>query len=172
MIDASHTGAKRRKIEAAPPASSSLPPQHVEPAPHRLTGDLLIRVVRCLNEPDRNNVACVSHGFFAAVKEARVAEVREASSRPGRLSDEWLPTAVELAQRGCSRPHYRNILTALRAAAPTGAIASPLGDFYEKAAALQTVAPFPAANHDTMLSMAQGAGAAAPEHGFAHRVTA
>ena len=100
-----------------------------------LPGSALVAILRQCDEPTRYSASQVCQAWAEAVPEARRDDYRAAAERPGRWTREMLPTATELADRGCPRPHWGNIAKTMRMSTSVGQ--GPLRQFYMRSIGLE-----------------------------------
>ena len=63
-------------------------------------------ILRHCDEPTRDRVVQASRFMRDATNEARRRDYLEIARRPGRWTQELLPSAIELQQRGCPKPRW------------------------------------------------------------------
>ena len=114
-------------------ADSSGPPM-VSPPWADLPGPALIAILNQCDEPTRYSASQACKALAEAVPQARRADYEAAAKTPGRWTQEILPTATELADRGCLRPNWENIAKTMRM--PTNVGRGTLSRFYVRAARL------------------------------------
>ena len=82
----------------------------------RLPEELLTDILQFCDGPTLDTVLSVSQGFKYPVRKAHEQLVFEMAKRPGRITQERLPTRLELVAMGITNPHFCNILNTMRTA--------------------------------------------------------
>lgn len=75
---------------------------------------LQTNVMQSLDGPDQDKMQAVNKSLKLAVDSARVKNVREAATKPGRITPEPLPTRLELLAQGIPHPRMSAILETMQ----------------------------------------------------------